>query len=165
MVGVVVVWLAVAVWVVFYGGPSSARAHRIDTVIVPGSSVAGVSLGDQRSDVEGRLGASSTGSYVVGLLQVDYGSDGRVSAISTSSPRLTTVEGVGVGARLAEVRHVYPRALCPVDAHACTLYTADASTRFLACGNDRVAAVQVASLLTQVPALSLPCPSASAKTS
>lgn len=147
MAGVVAVWLVIAIWVVFLGGPSSARSHRIDTVIVPGSSVAGIALGDPRSGIEGRLGPSSSGAYVVGLLQVDYGGDGRVSAISTRSPRLRTPEGIGVGARLADVKHVYPRALCPAAAHACTLYTADATTRFLACPDGRVDDVMVASLL------------------
>jgi hypothetical protein len=138
-------WLAVAVWVVAFGGPSSARAHRIDQTIVAGASVGGVSLGDPRGDVLGRLGgdpAAAHQRYSVGLLDVVFGRDGRVAGLATRSPRLRTPEGVGVGATLARVHAVYRRAVC---AHGyCAVLTPGARTTFDTCGGARVALVSLA---------------------
>jgi hypothetical protein len=158
---VVVVWLVVAVWVVFFGGPSSARKHRIDETVVPGLAVGGIALGDPRADVEDALGPSSDGRYATGLLWVHYDARGRVEAVSTRSPRLRTAQGIGVGSSPAQVRRFYPQVRCDTP-RRCRLRTQGTTTVFLSCPDGLVHVVEVAQPGAQLEAPD--CASASSKT-
>jgi hypothetical protein len=142
---VTVVWLVVAIWVVFFGGPQSSHSHRIDQSVIPGLSVGGIALGDSRSSVVDTFGPDGGASHVrydVGLLDVAYDARNHVAAVATSSPRLKTPSGVGVGATLAAIRDAYAGARC--SAGSCVLLLLGTHTRFDTCGDAVVRIVEVA---------------------
>ena len=83
-------WLAVGRRVVSSAARRRRAAHRIDEMIVPGSPLAGIALGGHAQDVEDGSARARRARTWSASCQVDYGGDGRVTAISTASPRLRT---------------------------------------------------------------------------
>jgi hypothetical protein len=84
-------------------------------LIVPGQSIAGVSLGRTASATAARLGQPSEArtlrdgtmyTYPRYGLNV-YATDGTVRAISTTNSLLRTAEGIALGSTVADVRRVY----------------------------------------------------------
>jgi hypothetical protein len=84
-------------------------------LIIPGQSIAGVSVGRSMSSTLGRLGSpgemrslrdGTLYSFPRYGLNV-YAGDGSVRAISTTNSLLRTAEGIALGSTLADVRRVY----------------------------------------------------------
>jgi hypothetical protein len=95
--------------------PVVAQQAPPPVLIVPGQSLAGVTLGRTVSATLGRLGQpaetralrdSTLHTFPRYGLNV-YASDGTVRAISTTNSLLRTAEGVALGSTVADVRRVY----------------------------------------------------------
>lgn len=95
--------------------PVVAQQAPPPVLIVPGQSIAGVTLGRTTSVTLGRLGQpADTRVLRDGTLHTFpryglnvYASDGVVRAISTTNSLLRTTEGIALGSTVADVRRVY----------------------------------------------------------
>ncbi len=95
--------------------PVVAQQAPPPVLIVPGQSIAGVTLGRTSSATLGRLGQpTETRALRDGTLHTFpryglnvYASDGVVRAISTTNSLLRTTEGIALGSTVADVRRVY----------------------------------------------------------
>ena len=95
--------------------PVVAQQAPPPVLIVPGQSIAGVTLGRTASATLGRLGQpAETRVLRDGTLHTFpryglnvYASDGTVRAISTTNSLLRTTEGIALGSTVADVRRVY----------------------------------------------------------